>query len=464
MHCRHWSEALLKLLPELKSSAAVPDILHLREGVNVYAVPSFDGRALQFAFPIVVHRDLVSEFGYPPEGSDGAVGGMIAYIKSQACDRKDLGALYGRNVFGAERYCDFIEPCTLLHSERVGDTRLWRPDNHNYFLEGRVHFSLRGAIPWPGSPDNKHVGRVREELEGLVAAVGEEAMRAPERVLREWWKTSIDQKRLRARLKEMKIVSFIGDGAMPARQCTRYRCTDEIAGPKGGVHVPFLCPKELGPCEVYLEGSNMTISGLGIRAGEVFGIIGSNAEGKSTLLQAIIAGEDDHAPGDGRERIVTVRGSFLAEASSMELRGSDVSLFFRSLPPGLEGTPVGVRGRGSASLCMAAQLQDALRRQVPVILIDEDRAAANLLVPSCTHAEDVTPLSTLLANNRGFLGRTTIVFAASALDILIAQADRLMRLEGHRAFAIGRDEFRRSVCACLRRTLEELEGAGGPIK
>ena len=69
----------------------------------------------------------------------------------------------------------------------------------------------------------------------------------------------------------------------------------------------------------------------------------------------------------------------------------------------------------------------------------------NLLVPGCLQSGEVTPLSTLLATRREALGETAILFAASSLDILIAQADRILTLRGHEAQAIDPAEFRRRL-------------------
>lgn len=455
-----WGEALLAMLRRMEAPGARPELTHVRPGITAYAIPSFDGTALQFAFPVAVERDLISESGLPVEGVDGAVGAVIEHLKARAKERRELGALFGHGTTCRERYVENTEPCTLIRSERVSDTLLWRPNAHNWFRDGEIHLSLRGAVPWPGPPGGRALAQVEETLSTLIGAVGEEVHRAPEGVLKEWWRTSLDQKVLRRRLPELGLVSFVGDGARPARSFTRARCFPAVAGPKEGVHIPFRCPPELGPVEVTLEGSNVRATGLGIREGEIFAVIGSNAEGKSTFLQAILSGEDDHAPGDGRERIVTRAGCSAVEASPVDMQGSDVSLFFRSLPPGIMGTPHAVFGPGSASLGMAQQIQQAIRRGAPLIAIDEDRSAANLLVPSCVHSEGIVPLSALLARERHRLGGTGLLIAASALDVLIAEADRIMLLRDHIAAGMDRKVFRRLLHRRLSQLVEALAGFG----
>lgn len=459
MEYRSWNEAILAITRGMEGSIASIDLSSVREGVNLYAVPSFDDTALQFSLPVRVRRNLELEFGYSIEGVDGAVGAIIEYIKWNARRIRELSALHGEGIPGGERFADFIEPCTLIHSERIGVSSLWLPDGRNYYRGDSLFLSIRGAIPYPGPPLSRDVKNFKEILDGILHAIGESVSDAPDRTIREWWMVSIDQKRLRERLPRMGLVSFIGDGSMPAREYTRYRCIDATAGPKGGIHVPFRCPNELDPVEVVLEGSGDRIMGLGIKRGEVLGIVGSNAEGKSTLLQAILAGEDDHAPGDGRERIVTLRGGALIEAVEIGIHGADVSLFFRRLPPGVNGTPSAVWGRGSASLCMAARMQSSIARGVPLILIDEDRAASNLLVPSSIQSEGVVPLSRILADSREAIGGTAIVFAASALDLLIAQADRLLLLQNHVVHALDRQAFRRRLRERLKMDLEILGDA-----
>jgi predicted ABC-class ATPase len=261
---------------------------------------------------------------------------------------------------------------------------------------------------------------------------------------------------LRDRLPELGLVAFIGDGARLARQYTRYRCFSRTAGPNGGVNIPFVCPQNLRPRELELPASNRTVTGLGISKREVFAVAGSNAQGKTTFLEGIMAGVDDHAEGDGREMVVTVHGLCMAEAMTGLLTGADVSMFFSGLPPGMNGTPGAASGMGSGSMNMAYQVQRAIERRTPLLIIDEDRAAPNLLVRSCIQSGEVTPLSEILCRDRGKMGETTLIFAACAMDTLVAQADRIMLLDRHVAHAVDRGIFREKVAASRQKMAGDL--------
>jgi predicted ABC-class ATPase len=50
-----------------------------------------------------------------------------------------------------------------------------------------------------------------------------------------------------------------------------------------------------------------------------------------------------------------------------------------------------------------------------------------------------------------------VLFTAGALDLLTAEADRILVLEGFRAGAIPRAEFRRRLAASLRPELDRIE-------
>ncbi len=182
-----------------------------------------------------------------------------------------------------------------------------------------------------------------------------------------------------------------------------------------------------------------------------FAVAGSNAQGKTTFLEGIIAGMDDHARGDGRELVITVHGLCTAEAMTCQMTGADVSMFFSVLPPGIHGTVHAASGMGSGSMNMAHQVQRAVERHCPLLIIDEDRAAPNLLVRSCLQAEEVTPLSEILCNDRGKMGGTALLFAACAMDTLAAQADRIMLLDQHAACAVDREQFRERVALSLEK-------------
>lgn len=448
---------LARFLSTARYEGWAPDSPRILPGVNAYLVRTFDGEALQFCFPLLVHRDLLSEIPLDPAGSDGAVAALIEQVKEQAQNIPDLGPLYGRGTQFSPRCRDIIEPYTVIHSDEAIGPHLWRADGRNFCDHEGVHLVIRGALP---VPDDCRGGSGKEGVEQLASLAGGISIivrKTPIPPLESAWLSSLDQKLLRPMLGEMGLVAFVGDTSQLARTLTHHRCFFRVAGPKAGVNVPFACPLELGPVDIVLPASNRTVTGLGIRQREVFAVAGSNAQGKTTFLEGILAGVDDHAPHDGRELVVTARGAAIAESTNIGLAGADISMFFSALPPGVSGTVQSVHGMGSGSMTMAWQIQNAVSRHAPLLIIDEDRAAPNLLVKSCLQKEEITPLAEILAHQRQKMGGTALVFAACAMDTLIAQADRIMALDRHVATAIDPDEFRRTLAGHLRRTADGLD-------
>ena len=145
-----------------------------------------------------------------------------------------------------------------------------------------------------------------------------------------------------------------------------------------------------------------------------------------------------------------------AESAEEDISGSDISLFFKSLPPGISGTPKCVTGRGSGSMGMAAMFSKALLKKSSIIIIDEDKSATNLLIPNCMQSEDVVPLSVICKDNRQNLGDSSVLFAAATMDILVAEADRIMEFKSHQPFGINREEFRLKLKNHLLSVAERL--------
>lgn len=432
------------------------DTPHVRKDVTAYLVPSFLNDALLFSFPALFSRRLFDEIALDPRGSDGAVHTLIEQVKRRAPQVPALGPLLGKGTKFPHQYDAITEPYTVIHSDESIGAQLWHPDERNFCDRDGIHLLLRGALPLTSAYNLPASHAVLESLQALAGAVAREVESARVPSLIRGWEVSLDQKILRAELPALSLVAFIGDGSRPARSFSRHRCFFRTADGKEGVNIPFACPAGLSPVEVELPVTRERVSGLGIREREVFAVTGSNAQGKTTFLEGVIAGMDDHAAGDGRERIVTVRGLRTAEAMNSELKGADVSMFFSSLPPGIDGTVRSAYGMGSGSMTMASMVQAAVAARAPLLIIDEDRAAPNLLVRSCLQTEEVTPLAELLAKDRTPFRDTTLLFAACAMDTLIAQADRILVFKDHVARAIDRERFRTMLRESLSRTAERL--------
>lgn len=432
------------------------DRAHAARNVTAYAVRSVDGSALIFAVPVLVSRPLMPEIPLDCRGSAGAVALVIERIKEKAGEDPGLGPLTGRGTRFPRQFASFTEPYTIVASPAEMASGLWHAGGRNFADKAGIHLLVNGALPCPSAFSDREVAAVTEAVARLCDAVAATVSKVPVAELEAAWIATLDQQLLREALPALGLVSFIGDGSRLARQYTERRCFFRTAGPKDGVSVPFVCPRELVPCELELPASNRTVTGLGIRKREVFAVAGSNAQGKTTFLEGIVSGMDDHAAGDGRERVVTVHGLSTAEALNCRLAGADVSMFFLALPPGIGGTVRAASGMGSGSMTMAYQVQRAVERLTPLLVIDEDRAAPNLLVRSCLQTGEVTPLSEILCHDRGKMGETALIFAACAMDTLAAQADRIMVLDRHVAQAVDRDAFRERVAASLEKMAGDL--------
>ena len=441
-------------------------------GTNFYLVRSHDGCSLIFSFPAVINHNPLEDFPECESGSDGCIAGIIERIKSKVHDTPELRLLGGLDTAVPKNYGANIEPVTFCHVSYGTGSDLWKADEKNCLAGGKVLLNLSGALPYPevstDTPDSFAIRRLNETFAALLDAVAKEVISYDGKSAEKNALCSADQKQIRAALDSMGLVSFIADGTMPVRSYTKYRTYFRVAGPalyavrKGNSvtyehgSVPYECPAELTPVEMELPASGGTVTGLGIRKKEVFAVIGSNAEGKSTFLQTIRSGCDDHLPGDGREYTITSGNVMSAESSEADITGADIRLFFKSLPKGTSGTPANVTGKGSGSMGMAAQFTAALRRRASLIIIDEDKSATNLLVPNCIQSSDVTPLSVICRKERHKLGDSSILFAAATMDILTAEADRILKFGDHRMYAVGRDEFRVKLKEYLRNAADEL--------
>ncbi|MBQ3684131.1 MAG: hypothetical protein II925_00885, partial [Methanomicrobium sp.] len=428
--------------------------------------------SLIFSFPAVINHNPLEDFPECESGSDGCIAGIIERIKSKVHDTPELRLLGGLDTAVPKNYGANIEPVTFCHVSYGTGSDLWKADEKNCLSGGKVLLNLSGALPYPevstDTPDSFAIRRLNETFAALLDAVAKEVVSYDGKSAEKNALCSADQKRIRAALDSMGLVSFIADGTMPVRSYTKYRTYFRVAGPalyavrKGNSvtyehgSVPYECPSELTPVEMELPASGGVVTGLGIRKKEVFAVIGSNAEGKSTFLQTIRSGCDDHLPGDGREYTITSGNVMSAESSEADITGADIRLFFRSLPKGTSGTPANVTGKGSGSMGMAAQFTAALRRRASLIIIDEDKSATNLLVPNCIQSSDVTPLSVICRKERHKLGDSSILFAAATMDILTAEADRILKFSDHRMYAVGRDEFRVKLKEYLRNAADEL--------
>ncbi|MGZ5056587.1 MAG: P-loop domain-containing protein, partial [Methylobacter sp.] len=107
---------------------------------------------------------------------------------------------------------------------------------------------------------------------------------------------------------------------------------------------------------------------------------GGGYHGKSTLMQAILAGVYAHIPGDGREYVVTREDAFFIRAEEgRSIRNVDISPFIGDLPNGVK-TARFCSDNASGSTSQAANIAEVIESGSRLLLFDEDTCATNFLV------------------------------------------------------------------------------------
>jgi predicted ABC-class ATPase len=232
------------------------------------------------------------------------------------------------------------------------------------------------------------------------------------------------QEEVRAALPRLGLVAFVGDGSVLPRRCGG--CEDPLPGA-----VPFESPPSM---RVTVDTSVGPVTGMGLRRG-VTVVAGTAFHGKTTLLEAIQYGIYNHVPGDGRERVVAVRGTVKIRAEDgRRVSCVDVSTFIHDLPGGRD-TRCFTTSDASGATSMAAAIQEAVEAGAELLLVDEDTSATNLLF----YDERARPLLrrktvTTVSEQAASMARhgVSLVIVSSGSMPLIASADHVIVMEDYR--------------------------------
>lgn len=240
-----------------------------------------------------------------------------------------------------------------------------------------------------------------------------------------------DAEAARTELERLGLVAFVADGAILPRESGA-----EDRPLTSRERVPFASPPTM---RVDLTLPNAGgVRGMGIREGVTL-IAGGGFHGKSTLLRAIQDGVWNHAPGDGRECVVTREDTQKVRAEDgRPVHRVDISPFIGPLPGG-GSTRAFATSNASGSTSQAAAIMEAVEAGARGLLIDEDTSATNLMMRDRRMQElvpgDGEPITPFLQHVRGLhdeLGVSTVMVVGGSGDYLDV-ADTVVRMEAYHA-------------------------------
>lgn len=235
-----------------------------------------------------------------------------------------------------------------------------------------------------------------------------------------------DAHALRDQLTHHGLVAFVADGAVLPRASGI-----DPAPLHGEGVVSFTAPEGLRTTLTAPYAGPVT--GMGV-AGGVTLLVGGGFHGKSTLLTALAEGVYDHAPGDGRERCVSLPEAMTVRAApGRAVTATDVSAFIGALPDGRDSSALTTMN-ASGSTSQAAAVAEAIEADARLLLIDEDTSATNFLVRDARMQRLVRgpeePITVLLDHVRALhdaLGISTILAMGGSGDYFDA-ADHVIQL------------------------------------
>ena len=232
-----------------------------------------------------------------------------------------------------------------------------------------------------------------------------------------------DHSILQSSLKEKGLVTFVREGSILPR-------LSGISSKPLPDAVPFTSPDEL---RVTLETKHHgEVTGMGIPEGVTL-ITGGGFHGKTTLLEAIESGVYPHAPGDGREWVVTRHDAVKVRSEDgRAVTAIDLRPFIHDLPRGKSTSRFETRD-ASGSTSLAAAVLEALEIGSRMLLLDEDTCATNLLIRDArmqklVDRETIVPFIDRVREMHEKLGVSTILVLGGSGDYLDV-ADLVIMLE-----------------------------------
>lgn len=273
-------------------------------------------------------------------------------------------------------------------------------------------------------------------------------------------------------LEDNQWVTFINDGAVLARRSGISQLPMEGA-------VPFESPRSLRQTVTLPHAGDVT--GMAIEPGITL-IVGGGYHGKSTVLSAIQRGVYAHVPGDGRELVATLPEAVkIRAADGRPVTKVDVSPFINHLPTGANTREFSTQN-ASGSTSQAASIIEALGMECPLLLIDEDTSATNLMIRDERMRELVVaaqePITPLIDRIRGLAGgdgtdsspaettgaptqvsagpRSSVILVMGGSGAYLDVADRVLQMDAYRCEDVT--EQARAVCEKTPRERTDIPG------
>lgn len=213
-----------------------------------------------------------------------------------------------------------------------------------------------------------------------------------------------------------------------------------------------ILPRE-GGCDLPMQGALPFVStpedeievcgvqGMGIKRG-VTVITGGGYSGKSTLLEAILAGVYDHARGDGRELCITDATAMgISAEDGRSVKNVNISPFIKWIPG--NNTMHFSTMRASGSTSQAANIMEAVKLGCKLLLVDEDRSATNFMIRDqlmrkLVKKEPITPFTERVRELYHRKGVSSILVIGGSGEYL-SVADRVYLMEDYQIHDVTGD-------------------------
>jgi predicted ABC-class ATPase len=237
-----------------------------------------------------------------------------------------------------------------------------------------------------------------------------------------------DADQIRQMLPTRGLVSFVGEGSLPAR-------LGDSDYPAFENTTPLTMDESL---LVDVDTPNAgTVKGLGVPTGVTL-IVGDEYSSRAALMRAIASGIYNHVPGDGREQVITVPDAVhVAAETGRSIQKVDIS----SMIPAQSGVRSDAFSAEQADACsaQAAAMVEALEVGARALLFDESESSAAFLTQDTRlmglmpeAGARVTPLSARARQLADDLGVSIIVAGSASVAEFIPVADTILKIEAGR--------------------------------